>query len=133
MGISNNYGHVSLSSLFLIHNFGYNCFCGGVKTGGRVAFVEGPAWRNDFFTDIENNRITRKDPIGKIHVFRQPSGKADGLLFDLEGRLHAREGHREGRNRRVTRTELGRSGTILTDRFAGKRFNSPNDLVIDAH
>lgn len=108
---------------------------GDLKIEGRVAFVEGPAWREDgnvFFTDIENNRIMRKDPTGKIHVFRQPSGRANGLLFDSEGRLHACEGHREGGNRRVTRTEPDGSITVLTDRFEGKRYNSPNDLVIDA-
>ncbi|MEM9017409.1 MAG: SMP-30/gluconolactonase/LRE family protein, partial [Verrucomicrobiota bacterium] len=105
-----------------------------LKIEGRVAFVEGPAWRTDgnvFFTDIENNRIMRRDPSGKVQVFRHPSGRANGLAFDAEGRLIACEGHREGGNRRVTRTEKDGSITILTDSYDGKRFNSPNDLVID--
>ncbi len=105
-----------------------------LKIEGRVAFVEGPAWRADgnvFFTDIENNRIMRRDTLGKVQVFRQPSGKANGLAFDTEGRLHACEGHREGGNRRVTRTEPDGSITVLTDRYEGKRYNSPNDLAID--
>ena len=108
---------------------------GELKIEGRVAFVEGPAWRADgnvFFTDIENNRIMRRDPTGKLHVFRQPSGKANGLLFDSESRLHACEGHKEGGNRRVTRTEQDGSITVLTDRYEGKRYNSPNDLAMDA-
>tara|TARA_R110002096_G_scaffold196404_13_gene379286 strand:- start:3662 stop:4621 length:960 start_codon:yes stop_codon:yes gene_type:complete len=107
---------------------------GELTVEGRVAFVEGPAWRSDgnvFFTDIENNRIMRRDPSGVIRVFRHPSGRANGLVFDLEERLHACEGHREGGNRRVTRTEADGSITVLTDRFGGKRYNSPNDLVID--
>jgi len=106
-----------------------------LKIEGKVAFVEGPAWRADgnvFFTDIENNRIVRRDPSGTIQVFRQPSGRANGLTFDSEERLYACEGHREGGNRRVTRTEADGSITVLTDRFEGKRYNSPNDLVIDS-
>ena len=108
---------------------------GDLKIEARVAFVEGPAWRSDgnvFFTEIDNNRIMRRDPSGAVHVYRQPSGKANGLAFDTEERLHACEGHREGGNRRVTRTELDGSITVLTDRFEGKRYNSPNDLVIDS-
>jgi gluconolactonase len=108
---------------------------GELKIEGQVAFVEGPAWSPDgnvFFTDIENNRIMRRDPSGKVQVFRHPSGRANGLAFDGKGRLHACEGHREGGNRRVTRTELDGSITVLTDRYEGNRYNSPNDLVIDS-
>ena len=108
----------------------------GLKIEGNVAFTEGPAWhaatKNVYFTDIENNRIMRRDPTGKMHVFRTPSGRANGLLFDKKGRLHACEGGREGGNFRVTRTELDGSITVLTDRFEGKRYNSPNDLVVDS-
>jgi gluconolactonase len=108
---------------------------GELKIEGRVAFVEGPAWSADgnvFFTDIENNRIMRRDPSGALQVFRHPSGRANGLAFDAEGRLHACEGHREGGNRRVTRTESDGTITVLTDRYEGRRYNSPNDLAIDA-
>lgn len=108
---------------------------GELKIEGKVAFVEGPAWSPDgnvFFTDVENSRIMRRDPSGKVHVFRQPSGRANGLFLDDQGRLHACEGHREGGNRRVTRTELDGQITVLTDRFEGKRYNSPNDLVLDS-
>lgn len=107
---------------------------GDLKIEGKVAFVEGPAWRADgnvFFTDIENNRIMRRDPSGKVQVFRHPSGRANGLAFDREERLLACEGHREGGNRRVTRTEADGRIVVLTDRYQGKRYNSPNDLVID--
>ncbi len=106
-----------------------------VRREGRVAFVEGPAWHptgNIFFTDIVNNRIMRRDADGVMHVFRTPSGRANGLLFDLEGRLLACEGGAEGGNRRVTRTEANGTITVLADRFNGKRLNSPNDLAIDS-
>lgn len=107
-----------------------------LKIEGKVAFTEGPAWHaetgNVYFSDIENNRIMRRDPSGRIHVFRVPSGRANGLFFDGEGRLIACEGHREGGNRRVTRTEKDGSITVLTDRFGGLRYNSPNDVVVDS-
>lgn len=106
-----------------------------VEELGRVAFTEGPVWHPSgdvYFSDIENNRIMRLDTQGKLHVFRQPSGRANGLTFDLQGRLIACEGSREGGNRRVTRTELDGSITVLADRYQGKRFNSPNDVVVDA-
>ncbi len=101
---------------------------------GQVAFTEGPVWHptgNVYFSDVENNRIMRMDPAGVIHVFRTPSGRANGLVFDLQGRLIACEGSREGGNRRVTRTEHNGTITVLADRYHGKRFNSPNDVVCD--
>lgn len=97
----------------------------------RVAFTEGPAWRNDgsvFFSDIENNRIMRVKPDGTHIVFRTPSGKANGLLFDHQGRLVACEGG----NRAVTRTDENGNIHVLADRYEGKRFNSPNDVTSDS-
>lgn len=96
---------------------------------GHVGAGEGPAWSPSgelFFTG--NGRIYRRDAQGKVHVFRQPPDGANGLLFDREGRLVACETG----NRRVTRTGRDGSITVMADRFEGKRFNSPNDLSIDA-
>ncbi|MEM0969051.1 MAG: SMP-30/gluconolactonase/LRE family protein [Verrucomicrobiota bacterium] len=103
-----------------------------LKLEGKVAFVEGPAWHpsgNVYFSDIPNNRILRRDPVGVIHVFRTPSGRANGLLFGPQQRLHACEGGGEGGNRRVTRLNADGTIEVLTDRFDGKRYNSPNDLT----
>ncbi|HEY0709910.1 MAG TPA: SMP-30/gluconolactonase/LRE family protein [Polyangia bacterium] len=106
-----------------------------VKTEGAVAFVEGPAWHKDgslYFSDVENNRIMRLDKSGKTHVYRSPAGRANGLVFDAQGRLLAAEGGWAGGNRRITRTELDGSITVLADKFQGKRLNSPNDLTVDS-
>lgn len=102
-----------------------------VEAVGKVAFTEGPAWHADgsvFFSDIENDRIMRVDPSGSLGVFRTPSGRANGLVFDLQGRLVACEGG----NRRVSRTNADGSITVLADRYQGKQFNSPNDVTIDS-
>ncbi|MEC9055238.1 MAG: SMP-30/gluconolactonase/LRE family protein, partial [Verrucomicrobiota bacterium] len=106
-----------------------------LKLEGAVAFTEGPAWHpsgNVYFTDIANNRIMRRDPEGSMHVFRTPSGRANGLLFDHNGNLMACEGGGEGGNRRVTRTEKDGTITILASRYGGKKLNSPNDLAVDS-
>ncbi len=102
---------------------------------GIVAFTEGPAWHpsgNVYFTDIANNRIMRRDSKGAMHVFRTPSGRANGLLFDHRGNLMACEGGGEGGNRRVTRTENNGTVTVLANSYQGKRLNSPNDLAVDS-
>lgn len=102
---------------------------------GIVAFVEGPAWHptgNVYFSDGANNRIMRRDRTGAMHVFRHPSGAANGLLFDLEGRLLACEGPGPQGHRRVTRTEPDGTITVLTDRFQKHRYAGPNDLTIDS-
>ena len=62
-----------------------------------------------------------------MSVFRESAG-SNGLLVDVQGRLIACEASK----RRVTRTELDGSITVLADSFEGKRFNSPNDLTIDS-
>ncbi len=102
-----------------------------------VAFTEGPAAAADgtvFFSDIVNNRIMRFDPGSKTtEVWRQPSGRTNGLLFDVQGRLLACEGNEFGPNdgnRRITRTDM-RTGAVevLTERFEGKRYNAPNDIA----
>ncbi len=95
-------------------------------------FTEGPAPGPDgsiYFTDI-GNRILRYDPkSGKTAIHRDPSGKANGLMFDPKGRLVACEGA-SGGNRRLSITEPSGEVRTLADRWEGKRFNSPNDLAI---
>jgi gluconolactonase len=104
------------------------------KLWSEGEFTEGPALGPDhciYFSDI-GNRIMRYDPKnGKTTVYREPSGRANGLEFDAQGRLLACEGANTGGNRRITRTEKDGKISVLADRWQGKRFNSPNDLTID--
>lgn len=109
----------------------------GVAPATLVAFTEGPAVDADgsvYFSDIENNRILKLAPDGSRSVFREPSHRTNGQTFDREGRLLHCEGAEfgPGGGRRVTRTNL-RTGQyeVLTDRFGGQRFNSPNDICVD--
>ena len=98
-------------------------------TGAR--WTEGPAWfpamRSLIFSDIPNNRMMRFDEAGNtVSVFRQPSNNSNGNTTDPQGRLVTCE----HLTRRVTRTEHDGSITILADKHNGKRFNSPNDVVV---
>lgn len=102
-----------------------------VKVETSVAFTEGPAWHPELgvlFSDGANDRIMRLDRAGELHVFRHPSGPANGLVFDRQGRLIACE---QG-NRRLTRTEADGTITVLADQYEGRKFNTPNDVAVDA-
>ncbi len=105
-----------------------------VATGYR--FTEGPAEGPDggiYFTDTPNNQIIRFDPAtGAAAVFREDAGRANGLMFDAQGRLIACEGAAPGGRRRLSRTEPDGTLTTLADAWDGKPLNSPNDLDIDA-
>ncbi|WP_326818298.1 MULTISPECIES: SMP-30/gluconolactonase/LRE family protein [unclassified Streptomyces] len=86
-----------------------------------------PAWRQLIWSDIPNDRILRWDEAtGTVGVFRTPAGHSNGNTLDRQGRLVTCE---QG-NRRVTRTEADGTVTVLADRYAGKRLNSPNDSVV---
>lgn len=103
-----------------------------------VAFTEGPAQGPDgmmYFTDVTNNRILRFNPETRKHdVFRADSNRANGLLFDGQGRLIACEGSdAEHATPRVTRTDM-KTGKVevIAAQFEGKTFNGPNDVTIDS-
>jgi sugar lactone lactonase YvrE len=86
-----------------------------------------PAGRYVLFSDIPNNRIMRyREDDGHLSVFRQPSMNSNGNTIDREGRLITCE---HG-GRRVTRTELDGSITIIADKYNGKKLNSPNDVAV---
>jgi gluconolactonase len=100
-----------------------------LATGFRWA--EGPVYfapgRYLLFSDIPNNRIMRlSEDDNHLSVFRYPSFNSNGNTIDREGRLITCE---HG-GRRVTRTELDGSVTIIADKYNGKRLNSPNDVVV---
>jgi len=99
-----------------------------VATG--FLFTEGPLWDAAagalLFSDIPANRIYRWRDGAGAEVFREPSGKSNGLAWDGDGRLLACE----HLTRRVSSTELDGAVVTLADRYHGARLNSPNDLVV---
>lgn len=98
-------------------------------TGAR--WSEGPVWfaagRYLLWSDIPNNKIMRFDETdGSVSVFRDPSNNSNGHTVDRQGRLVSCE----HLTRRVTRTELDGSISVIADGYDGKRLNSPNDVVV---
>jgi gluconolactonase len=100
-----------------------------VATGFRWAEgpVYFPAGRYLLFSDIPNNRMMRySEDDGHLSVYREPSMNSNGNTIDREGRLLTCEHS----GRRITRTELNGSLTVIADKYQGKKLNAPNDLVV---
>lgn len=98
-------------------------------TGTR--FSEGPVYFGDhrclIFSDVPSSRMLRWDEeSGQVTVFRTESNFSNGNTRDREGRLVTCE---HG-SRRVTRTEVDGTITVIADKWEGKRLNSPNDVVV---
>jgi gluconolactonase len=108
-----------------------------VRVATSLVFTEGPAVGADgavYFSDILGNRILKLAADGELSVFRQPSHRTNGQTFDRQGRLLHCEGAEfgPGGGRRVTRTDLSTGHyEVLTDRYDGVRYNSPNDICVD--
>ncbi|MDE2817107.1 MAG: SMP-30/gluconolactonase/LRE family protein [Chloroflexota bacterium] len=101
------------------------------RVAGGFQFTEGPVWRDGglLFSDIPNSRTVRwqESPEGfSVSTYRTPSGNANGLTLDHQGRLISCE-HSA---RRVSREETDGMFTTLADSYQGKKLNSPNDVVV---
>jgi gluconolactonase len=128
------YGQVEGTDIIVLDPRFKACFAGHVRverlwSGARWA--EGPAWfaagRYLVWSDIPNNRMMRLfEPSGEVSVFRERSNNSNGNTVDNQGRLVTCE----HLTRRVTRTEIDGSISVLAEKFNGKRFNSPNDAVV---
>ncbi|OJV19994.1 MAG: gluconolactonase [Dyadobacter sp. 50-39] len=102
---------------------------------------EGPVWVKDgdylLFSDVPKNKVYKWDEKEGLSVFLEPSGYtgrgiysdepgSNGLIIDNKGRLVSCE-HGD---RRISAMPLNVGGKItLADKWEGKRFNSPNDVV----
>jgi gluconolactonase len=110
------------------------------RVAGGFEFTEGPVWTRDgalLFSSPNTNTIYRWAPAGTVTVFLPKSGYtgtdigryaqpgSNGLTFDPEGRLTICQ---HG-NQRIIRVEPHGNTTVLAETYAGKRLNSPNDLV----
>lgn len=97
---------------------------------------EGPVWKDGaiLFSDVpENTAFIWKEGDKQAAVFLKPSGSlkgdgqgSNGLAVDGQGSLILTQ---QG-ERRIARLEQDGSFTPLATNYQGKRFNSPNDLVI---
>jgi gluconolactonase len=94
-----------------------------VSEGHNLA--EGPAIDKQgqvFFTDIRNNKIFKIGLDGKVTLFKEDSGGANGLMFGPDGRLYACQ---NGKRRVVAYTMDGAESVIADD-------VGSNDLAINS-
>ena len=95
-----------------------------------MSFGEGPVWdkRNGllYWVDIIGNTLWRWRPGVGREVVQKPSGHINGLTFDAQGRLLVAGWC----TRTILRHEHDGSITTLASKWEGKKFNSPNDIVI---
>jgi len=95
-----------------------------------LAQPEGPVWKNGFgllFSDIALNRIYLWSPSdSSATIYLNPSDNSNGLTLDAQGLLVLTQMQK----RRVSRQESNGTITPLASTFRGKKFNSPNDLVV---
>ncbi len=101
------------------------------RVAGGFGFTEGPVWRGDhlLFSDIPRNRIVRLRMLQEgpeVTTFRSPSGNPNGQTLDRQGRLITCEHS----GRRVVRTEIDGTISVLAEFYQEKRLNSPNDIVV---
>jgi gluconolactonase len=104
-------------------------------------WAEGPVWVKDqnflLFSDVPQNVIYRWDEKDGLKEFLRPSGYtglgyysdepgSNGLTIDDQARLVSCE-HGD---RRISAMPLQVGGKVtIADKYQGKRFNSPNDIV----
>src|SRR5262245_11831516 len=101
------------------------------KVHGNFEFTEGPAadrQGNVFFSDVQGNKLYQVDVKGALSKLLDPSNHTNGLMVNAAGNIVACE--MDGRLIEVNpKTKEVKS---LADGYEGKRFNAPNDLVIDS-
>ncbi|MFM1767506.1 MAG: Gluconolactonase precursor [Verrucomicrobiota bacterium] len=86
-------------------------------------FTEGPAANRQgevFFTDVPGNRIHRVGLDGKVSVFADDTGGANGLMFGPDDRLYACAGARK----QVVAYDAAGRASVLAEGIAG------NDLCV---
>ncbi len=99
------------------------------KLAGGFAFTEGPTCDragNIFFVDQPNDRIMEWSVEGKLSTFLQPSGYANGMMFDAKGNLIAcADEHNQ-----LWAIAPDKTVTVLVTNFSGKYLNGPNDVWV---
>lgn len=101
-----------------------------IEVAAGFGFLEGPVadqLGNLFFTDINNNIVHKMAAGGQISSAYSPSNHANGLSLDLDGSLLICEQS----GQRISKLAADGSISTIVDTYAGKPFNSPNDLWVN--
>jgi len=102
-----------------------------IKLYSGTIWAEGPVWINNLsslvWSDVRSNKmLIYNSNNGLTSTFRSPSNFNNGNCLDNEQMLISCQHE----NRRVVRQENDGNLTVVADNFEGKKFNSPNDVVV---
>lgn len=106
----------------------------GGFTEGAAAGPDGNIYFSDFAQPFDSGpaRVMKFDPRTKaVSVHCPDSGMGNGLMFTRDGRLIGCCASPLGGHRALVEFLPDGSVKPIVSKFEGKRFNSPNDLVID--
>ncbi len=98
------------------------------KIAGGFGFTEGPVWDPKGFlyvSDEEKNKLSRVYPDGRVETVLE-IGDPDGSTLDAKGRLVTTASVL----RAIIQVEPDGKYKVLADKFEGKKFNSPNDMIL---
>jgi gluconolactonase len=104
------------------------------RVATNLRYTDGMVWsRSGFlvFSDVLRKKIYRLDPGKPPSPTNEETNSAQGLTYDVQERLYICE----PLNRRILRLDRKGKQETLVDNFQGKKFNSPNDIVVrkDGH
>ena len=83
---------------------------------------------NVFFTDQPNDKIWKYGIDGKLSLYMDKSGRANGTYFDKKGNLIVCADE----NNQIWSIDKNKKITVLFSDFEGKKVNGPNDIWLDA-
>ena len=98
------------------------------KIAGGFGFTEGPVWDPKGFlyvSDEEKNKLSRVYPDGRVETVLE-IGDPDGSTLDAKGRLVTTASVL----RAIIQVDPDGKYKVLADKFEGKKFNSPNDVIL---
>ncbi len=108
------------------------------KVAGGFVFNEGPMWREGrlWFSDLVGNKMYAVSPDGKVELLIDHAGGLDNAAPGFYRGSNAMATDKDGSVlmcqhtlRRIARVDASLRVTNFLDKWNGKRFNSPNDLV----
>lgn len=100
------------------------------KLASGATWSEGPVCLDDggvLWSDIPGNRLLKWHPERELEVLLHPSHFQNGHTRDRQGWLYACS---HGERAILRSQDDGKSWQILADHHAGKKLNSPNDLIV---
>ncbi|HTY22680.1 MAG TPA: SMP-30/gluconolactonase/LRE family protein [Desulfomonilaceae bacterium] len=98
----------------------------------NIEFAEGPIFDslgNLYFVNyVRNGTLGKMTPDGTLTVWCETGGQVNGLKVDSEGYIIGAD---TGAKRVIRVHPDGKRIEVLTDRYEGKPYHSPNDVCLD--